>query len=261
MGRSCRAVWSRLLLALPLALVAGPGQALQLSDVSVTVSVVGGSSETLSGADLAGAETYDDDLDGSDGTLFLYEGDMTIDSDPADGYTGSGGGWQLSDWELDIVGDPFLGVILGVVNLTGSTQSYDILIQTGVGPVSPQSLVNGSVANLLDLVVGTLSDSGAPLYAAELDGSPLAGATLVDDPFSVSGTLFSPGHIPGEAFSGLVGPAVTSTIGIRFRFDLDPFSKTLFTAKLNVVPIPEPGTVLLLALGLAWVARRRGAAS
>lgn len=243
----------QLVLALPVALADDSAHALSLSDVSLTVQM-GANSETLSAYDLAGTGTYDDDLDPSDGTLHFYEGDMTIDSAPAEGYTGSGGGWQLSDWELDIEGDPFLGVILGIVNLTGSTQSYDILFQTGVGAVTPQSLVNGSVANLLDLVVGTLSDGGNPLYSAELDGVPLAGTSLVDDPFSVSGTLFSPGHVPGESFAGVVGPAVSSTIGIRFRFDLDPFSKTLLTAKLEVVPIPEPGTALLLVLGLALLA-------
>ncbi|MGH0029557.1 MAG: PEP-CTERM sorting domain-containing protein [Myxococcota bacterium] len=246
-----------LLLTLVLAFTGGSATALQIEDVSLTVTVNGNPAESMSGAALGGTAGYDDDLDPSDGTLLFYEGDMTLDADPAEGWTGSGGGWQISDWELEIDGDPFLGVILGVVNLTGSTQSYDILVETGVGPVSPQSLSNGSVANLLDLVVGTMSDDGSPLYEAELDGVPLSGSTLVDDPFSVSGTLFSPGHIPGDSFSGVVGPAVTSTIGIRFRFELEPFSKTLFTAKLNVVPVPEPGSGLLLGLGLALIAHLR----
>lgn len=242
-------------------LLAGASSALTLEGISLHIdatSSAGSSYQTFDGTQLAGSGSPD--TDPSDGTLLLREGDLDLTEDDlvggGDGYTyyGPTGDWKLSDWELDIVADPFLGALVGVANLSSQAQTFDIVLDVPVAPVVPASLLNGSVATLLDLLIGTISDDGSsPLYVGRLDGSELAGTELVPAPFSSSTS------VPSGSFAGLVGPPVAGSIGIRWRFELAPFSAALFTSSLNVVAVPEPGTLVLVALGLAAgaAARRR----
>lgn len=271
-GRLARALGAGLLALL----LASSVHALSLADVTLSVdssSTAGSGGDSFSGTDLASesdATDPDHDATGSDGDIFLTEGDLAL-TDPDDlemggsgiDYTGPSGEWKLSDWELDIEGDPFLGAVVAVANLSDHAQTFDITLDVPVSAVTPASLLNGSTANVLDLVKGTVRNlgpsdaSGDPLYEARLDGVDQGGLTeLVDAPFEVTGSFLDPGHIPGDSFSGVVGPAVSDTIGIHWRFELEGKSAALFSSKLNVVAVPEPTTLGLVAIGLAGLAAR-----
>jgi hypothetical protein len=55
------------------------------------------------------------------------------------------------------------------------------------------------------------------------------------------------------------GPAALATIGITIDFTLTPGDSATFTSVFVVESIPEPGTGLMVGLGLiALAARRRG---
>lgn len=249
-----------------LALLLAPsaqGLSLDAVDLRVTSSSETGSGYVeADGHDLAGPASPD--TNPADGDLLLRQGDLELEPEDRDPigegsggltYQGASGDWRLSDWELEIEDNPFLGAIVAIANLEDHAQTFDIELDVPVAAVSPQSLLNGSVANVLDFVVGEgdLSDTGSPLYEARLDGADQGGATeLVGASFSF------PSSIDGESFSGFVGPPVDDTIGIHFRFELAPKTATLFSSKLNVVPVPEPSTLGLMSLGVAALALRRG---
>jgi hypothetical protein len=48
-----------------------------------------------------------------------------------------------------------------------------------------------------------------------------------------------------------------TTIGLTIRFDLTAGDSASFTSNFDVQPVPEPGTALLLGLGLAGFAALR----
>lgn len=237
-------------------LLASSGHALSLSGVELSIastSSSGSGGTTFDGSELANASDPSSDTDPSDDDLFLTEGDLDLTSADLGSsgtgldYYGPSGNWRVSDWELDIEGDPFLGAVVAVANLSSQAQTFDVTLDVPVAEVSPLSLMDGSVANVLDLVLGTFSDDGSPLYVARLDENDQPGTELLPNPFSVT----APSTIPGDSFSGVVGPATSESIGIRWRFELDGGSAALFSSSLNVVAVPEPSTLLLCGLGLA----------
>jgi hypothetical protein len=169
------------------------------------------------------------------------------------------GGWSLDSWNLETDPDPTITNVFSITNNTAGTQSFVVSVVLPTSPpFGPPSLIRGSVQggatdNNFDGV--TLSNTGASsLYDALIDGATVR--TLFDDPTSVSG----PGSVSlGSASFGIptqetLAVATLTNINLTLRFDLTPGDSASFTANFDVQPIPEPGTAILMGLGLAGLA-------
>lgn len=172
------------------------------------------------------------------------------------------GGWSLDSWDLETDPDPTITNIFSVTNNTADTQSFvvSVSLPTSIS-FGPPSLIRGSIQggatdNNFDGV--TLANTGtSSIYDGLIDGTSVR--TLFDDPTSVSGAgSVSLGALSfGIPVQESVAFATLTSIGLDIRFDLTAGDSASFTANFDVQPIPEPGTALLLGLGLASLAYRR----
>jgi hypothetical protein len=106
--------------------------------------------------------------------------------------------------------------------------------------------VNGAVPGSLSSI------PGVPIYTALIDGA--AFMTLLDDPQLVSAPAGDSANMGPASFGtpipSLIGPAVTTSIGIELNFRLSPGDSAGFTSVFVVEPVPEPSTFALLGAGL-----------
>ena len=172
------------------------------------------------------------------------------------------GGWTLDSWDLDSDPDPTITNVFSVTNNTAATQSFvvSVLLPTSIS-FGPPSLIRGSIqggATDNNFNGVTLSNTAtSSIYDGTIDGTSVR--TLFDDPTVATGV----GSVSlGSASFGIplqesIGVATNATIGLTLRFDLTAGDSASFTANFDVQPVPEPGTALLLGLGLAGLAGRR----
>lgn len=173
--------------------------------------------------------------------------------------------FQIEKYDLTFDQDPFVALTLGVVNTAATVQTFIFLAAVPVAPLGPGLILNGFIeGGVEDLTPenGTdaslvVPDPGAPLYAAIIDGPPVR--SLLDPPQAFStGTTpnFGPTAFGPEGFGG----SATTFIALQIQFTLSPGDRATFHSAFDVVP--EPGTLMLLASGIAGIAvrgRRRSA--
>jgi PEP-CTERM motif len=171
---------------------------------------------------------------------------------------------------LDIDPDPAIGGDFTVTN-NGATARYTFIFTATVAPIAVTTVTSGSVdgggsdgsgdsAVLMTTVDnGNLNAADDAFYAAMIDG--LLYDTLVPHPTTASppnalSTQFPHDEFGSQVYPDQPGPVVNSNIGITWDFQMTGGGDTAsFTGVFTVKPVPEPGTGLLVALGLAALAR------
>jgi hypothetical protein len=174
------------------------------------------------------------------------------------------GGWVL-DWDLLGSTNPFITGTVAMTNQSAVPVTYLVDITLPIAPaLAAPTLIGGSIQGGLtvDDTAGELSSAGDSIYRALIDGSEVGEpAKLFDDPTTtgLSGPFTSP-TLGSESFGAPIpsapGPAVTSSIGIRFEFTLTPGDRATFTASFVVIPTPGAAGLFAIA-GLATMRRRR----
>lgn len=171
--------------------------------------------------------------------------------------------YNLTNYSFSFDPDPNVVLFFAIQNTLVTEQTFTMTAVVPVTPVGPGLIINGSIAGSVtdaNQNGATLADAtGAPLYAAIIDGAPLR--TLLDAPQSFttdSSATIGPAAFGPEVFAG----SAATFIALQIQFTLSPGDVASFTSVFNVVPVPEPGTMMLLASGIAgiaaWGRRRSG---
>jgi len=167
------------------------------------------------------------------------------------------------EWTVVADPDPFLHVVYTITNLSEDTEDFTLTSTLPIAPeITGSSLTGGTVSVTLIEAGGDTAElssaDGQPIYQATIDGTPFQ--SLMNAPQSHTASTYGVTVVPLEEFGSpspsLVGPPVLSTIGIELNIRLSPGDTASVVATLLVTP--EPGTMILLAMGgMTFLARRR----
>jgi hypothetical protein len=258
-GASMRSI--RVLVASAAALLLGAGPALAggiSSGVDYVLSVgIGGNTYTL------------DDLDTSYLSLPGIGGTWTLDAPAVTPYG------TVDSWSSHYEYDPQVSNNFSVTNTTLVAQIFTVSVTSPIAPVLPTSLMRGSIGiTLTDQgpLVGDETDGSASLdsalgqavYRAFIDGNPIPAQSLFLDPYTLSCGSANCSNSQNTDFGipvRIAGPGGSLSMGITVQFLLSPGDSASVTSTFNIIPVPEPSTVLTLGLGIValTIARRRSA--
>ena len=165
-------------------------------------------------------------------------------------------------WAYLVDPDPFITGTFSLTNETLLAKAYVVDFSLPISPAIAQSTVSGQMSGTLTDSNGSgsasmTSTNGGAVYTALADGmfvqSLMSNANqTVSSPFGT--TSFSGGSF-GQGLPPLAGPAINSTIGIRYSFTLSAGDSVSFSSIFVANPVPTP-TALVMGLFSGLAARR-----
>ncbi len=165
--------------------------------------------------------------------------------------------WDFG-WNMTADADPFIDGIFSFTNLTGATQTFNVLLNLPVFPAFSPGLKSGD----LSFSFTDTNNSGAASvtnisWAGLIDGISAMTLFAGDTSCGGVGCGFSLGPITNGPLPHPAG--VASTLGIQLSFDLSAGDTAIFDTRFEVAVVPVPAAVWLFgsALGLlGWMRRK-----
>lgn len=181
----------------------------------------------------------------------------------------SSGPQTIGDYEINNLnvtlntGAGFMNTNLAFENQGPDTERLTVDIIWGIGALGPSTLTSGSISgSLTDGITGSQDNAstlstvvGSAFYTALIDGGVYDTLYPHVSSFSTADSVAVPTQDFGMPSPSQAGPAVTSSIGIRYDLTLTHEDQASFTANFRAVAVPEPSTAAILGIGLAVLAR------
>jgi hypothetical protein len=165
----------------------------------------------------------------------------------------AGTGYTVNSWQAILKTDPFVTNNVVITNTQATTQTFILTVSLPIPAFSYSQIVASSVGVTVtdsngDGSVTASSVTPNGIYSGTVNG--VTALTLLPDPTTVSCSTPGCSNTASVNFpSGPAGPGVATAIGITLEFTLSPGDSAGLTSRFEITP--EPGTVLLLASGLA----------
>ncbi|HXK23764.1 MAG TPA: PEP-CTERM sorting domain-containing protein [Myxococcota bacterium] len=178
-----------------------------------------------------------------------------------------GNGFALSNWQFELNPDPSITSTFTLTNLAMVTQNFTMTITLPIAPLGPGIAISGSTTNgvLTDLNANgaTLTDFGSAIFSNAVNSVVLH--TLLDPAqlyVAPANPLGGPSSVPiPDASYGPIVLNQTGDVSIQIKWQFRLTSNDQFGIKgvfdVQPAPVPEPGTLLLVAGGLAGLAMFR----
>lgn len=208
---------------------------------------------------ISGADEYDQ---------YFLEQEGTENPDGTFTLGGVGYGSTFTcDWSVTVDLDPFITGTFNMTNISGSTQNYVLTVGLPVpGGVPLPNLQGGYIGDVQIVDTGAQDGSATfasvgstPIYQARIGATTVQGLLLGS--FTASG---GPGAFtdiaqltwgaPIPSQPGALAVPVGGNINVRATFSLTAGDTVSLPVHFRVDPVPEPGTLVLMGLGLAAIA-------
>ena len=155
--------------------------------------------------------------------------------------------------ELQFDPDPFVLNNILVTNTTTSTQIFSAFVGLPTTFSAPNFISGNVRPSVIDggMDGATIATAApTPLYQAQIDGITVA--SLQNNPFSVIAPAGGSNTASASFGPSVNAVPVTSNIGIQLRFSLTPGDTASILSRFDVEAVPEPASVVLVAIGLAF---------
>lgn len=168
--------------------------------------------------------------------------------------------WSMS-WDCVANADPFVDATINVTNNSATTQTFWIYMPLAISPpIVPGTTMAGSVSAVVQdntFDGATLAASPlSPVFQGYIDTLPQGNATLWNPGYTLNAPTIGAAN-DSSSFNGAFGPPALSEIAIRLQFTLSPGDSASVTGTFDVLPVPGPAGLTVLAMFAAFGRRRR----